>query len=134
MPPAIERLSVSPSVRARDRAVLGQEGAVGQEDARGVVGDGAAVQQVPGLAVGVDRPAADHARVEEVQALVARPVDLAVRFGDQHRLAWWIEICGGPTWTLNDMVRDLLVVAGPPSLVSSPAAQLPHGINDAISL
>ena len=54
----------------RDRAVLGQEAAVGQEDARGVVGDGAAVQQIPGLAVGVDRPAAQQTRVEEIQALL----------------------------------------------------------------
>ena len=70
-----------------DRAILGQEGAVGLEDAGGVIGNGAAVQQVPRLAVGVHAPAADHPRVEEIQAVVAGPVDLAVRFRDQHRLS-----------------------------------------------
>ena len=68
------------------RAILAEEGSVGEVDAGGVGGDGAAVQQVPRLAVGRDRHGGDHAGVEEIQALVRRPIHLAVRIGDQHGL------------------------------------------------
>ena len=70
-----------------DRSALGEEGAVGLEDTRTVIGDRTAIKQIPGLAVGEQAPAADHAGVEEVEALVARPCDLAVRLAHQHRLA-----------------------------------------------
>ena len=69
-----------------DRTVLGEEGAVGLEDAGGVIGDGAAVQQVPGLAIGIDRPGADEAGVAEIEAALAGGIDLAVRVADQDRL------------------------------------------------
>src|ERR1700730_6050189 len=71
----------------RDRAVLGEQRAIGEKDARCVIADGAAVQQFPRFAVGIDRPAADKARIEEIQALFARPIDLPVLLADQHRLA-----------------------------------------------
>ena len=46
--PAIDRAADDEGEgMCRDRAVLGEEAAVGQEDARGVVADRAAVQQVP---------------------------------------------------------------------------------------
>jgi hypothetical protein len=51
-----------------------------------VGGDGAAVQQVPRFAVGRDCHGGDHAGVEELQALVRRPIHLDVRIGDQHDL------------------------------------------------
>jgi hypothetical protein len=50
----------------RHRPVLGQEAAVGQKDARGVIGDGAAVQQLPWLAVCVNCPCADQAGVKKI--------------------------------------------------------------------
>src|SRR5262249_10597167 len=71
----------------RDRAVLGQESAIGQKNAGCVIADGAAVQQFPRLAIGINGPAADDPRIEEIEALFARPIDLTVLFGDQHRLA-----------------------------------------------
>src|SRR5262249_18323339 len=54
--------------------------------ARGMIVDGTAVQQLPRLAVGIDRPVADNPGVEKVKALLARPVDLPVRLADEHRL------------------------------------------------
>ncbi len=86
-PPSICRPITRLSVRGRDLAVLGRDGPVGEVDARQVVGRRAAVQQVPSHAVGVDRPGADHPRVEEIQAHRRRPSDLPVRLGDQHRVA-----------------------------------------------
>src|SRR5215472_8910451 len=71
----------------RNRAVFGEQRPIGEKDARRVVADGAAVQQFPGFAVGGDGPTADHPRIEEVETLFARPVDLPVLFTDQHRLA-----------------------------------------------
>jgi hypothetical protein len=47
------------------------------------VGNGTSVEQLPWLTVGIDAPAANHARIEEIQALLARPVDLSVRLADQ---------------------------------------------------
>jgi hypothetical protein len=51
-------LDISPDHQAqrprRDRPVIAREGAVGLENARRVIGDGAAIQQVPRLTVGVD--------------------------------------------------------------------------------
>src|SRR5262249_31374794 len=58
----------------------------GQEDAGGTTAACTAVQQVPGLALGIDRPVADNPGVEKVKALLARPVDLPVRLADEHRL------------------------------------------------
>jgi hypothetical protein len=70
-----------------DRTCLGQESAVGLVDARAVIVDRAAVQQVPGLAVGEQAPATDQTGVEEVEALVAGPGDLAIGFGHQDCLS-----------------------------------------------
>ena len=73
--------------RARcDRTVLAHEGAIGLEDARRMRGDGAAIQQVPRLAIGIDRPGADHPGVTKIQPAVAGPVHLPVGLGQQHRL------------------------------------------------
>src|SRR6516162_11013299 len=66
----------------RDRAVFGEQGPIGQEYAGCVVADGAAVQQLPGFAVGIDRPTADNPRVEEVETPFARPFDLPVLLAD----------------------------------------------------
>src|SRR5262249_47547012 len=70
----------------RDRTVFGENGFVGEEDARGMIVDGTAVQQLPRFAVGKNRPVADYPRVEKVKALLARPVDVPVRLADEHRL------------------------------------------------
>src|SRR6266478_5076006 len=99
----------------RDRAVFGEQGPIGEEYAGCVVVDGATVQQLPGFAVGRDGPTADNARIEEVEPLFARPVDLSVLLGDQHRLALVDEICGGPTWTLNAMRCSRDELCGTPS-------------------
>src|SRR5208337_5235940 len=71
----------------RDRAILCQEGAVRQIDGRGVVGRGAAVQEIPGLAISINRPAAQYTGVEKVKAALTGPVDLGIGFGDEHRLS-----------------------------------------------
>ena len=71
----------------RDRPILAHEGAVGLEDARRMVGDGAAVQQIPRRAVGIDCPGTDHPGVTEIQPTFAGPVHLPVRLGHQHRLS-----------------------------------------------
>jgi hypothetical protein len=86
----------------RDRAVFGQQGPIGEEDAGCVVADGAAVQQLPGFAVGIDGPTANNARVEEVESLFAGPVDLPVLLGDQHRLAL---VDGDLRWAYLDLKR-----------------------------
>ncbi len=69
----------------RDRAVLGEKASVGQEDTRGVETDRAAVDQIPRRPVGIDRPGAHQPRVEKIETLVAGPMDLSIRFGDQDR-------------------------------------------------
>ncbi len=51
------------------------------------MGDRTAIQELPGLAIGVDGPAADDACIKKIEALLAWPVDLPVRFSDQHCLA-----------------------------------------------
>ena len=71
----------------RDGAAARQKIAVGQEDAGGIVGNGAAIQQHPWLAVGIDGPSTDDARVEEIDSLLAGRDDLAILLRDQHRLA-----------------------------------------------
>src|SRR5262249_25801355 len=82
----------------RDRAVFGENGFIAEEDARSMIVDGTAVQQLPVFAVGIDRPVADNPRVEKVKALLARPVDLPVRLADAHRLTlmdgdlWWASV------------------------------------------
>src|SRR6266536_1387874 len=65
-----------------NRAALGRKVAIRQRDPCRVVGDGTAVEQLPGFAIGVDGPATDHARIEEIQTLFARPVDLPVQLAD----------------------------------------------------
>ena len=70
----------------RDRPVLCHEGAIGLENARRVRRNGAAVQQIPAFAVGIDRPGADDPGVAEIQPALAGPVHLPIRLGHQHRL------------------------------------------------
>src|SRR5438046_8202802 len=70
----------------RDGAVFGENGFIGEEDARGMIVDGAAVQQLPRFAIGVNRPVADNPGIEKVKALLARPIDPSVWFADEHRL------------------------------------------------
>src|SRR5262249_11810917 len=62
-------------------------GAVYLEDSCGMVGDGAAIQQIPRRAVGIDCPGTDHTGVTEIQPTVAGPVHLPVRLRHQHRLS-----------------------------------------------
>src|ERR1700741_1901539 len=50
----------------RDRTIFGEDRSVGEEDPRCVIVDGTTVQQLPRLAVSVDRPVADDPRVEKV--------------------------------------------------------------------
>src|SRR5262245_20533379 len=68
-------------------SILRRNGAVGEIDFGGVIADGAAVQEVPGDAVGINCPAAEDASVEEEEAAVARPGDLGIELGHQHGLA-----------------------------------------------
>jgi len=70
----------------RDCAVLRHNAAVREVNFRGVVADGAAVQEVPGHAVGINCPATEDARVEEEQSALAWPVDPGVELGHQHGL------------------------------------------------
>ena len=85
-PPSIWRPINEAQCACRDRPVLAHEGAVGQEDARRVIGDGAAVQQVPLFAIRIDRPGADHPGVAEIKPACAGPDHLPVGVGHQHRL------------------------------------------------
>ena len=68
-------------------AGLGGELAVGEEDFRGVVGGGAAVDELPGLAVGVEGVGTDDAGVEEIEALIGGPCHLAVQIGEEDGVA-----------------------------------------------
>ena len=96
MQPAVDMAGDHEAERARgDRAVLGEEGAVGLEDERRVRRDGAAVQEIPWLAIGVDRPGADHPCVAEIEPTFARPIDLPVGFGDEDGLSLMDgDLCG----------------------------------------
>jgi hypothetical protein len=67
--------------------VLRQNGAIGEVDLGGIVADGAAIQEIPRHSVGIDRPAAENARVEEEEAAIARPVDLGIELGHKDCLA-----------------------------------------------
>src|ERR1700730_13835300 len=64
-----------------------RERTVGQENARGVIGDGPAVQKLPRFSIGVDGPTADNARIEEIKAPFTWPIDLSVGVADQDGLA-----------------------------------------------
>src|SRR5207248_8692855 len=86
----------------RNCAVFGEDRPIGEEYAARVVADGAAVQQFPRFAIGINGPTADDARVEEVEALFARPVDLPVLLADQHRLAL---VDGDLGWADLDLER-----------------------------
>src|ERR1700730_10757425 len=70
----------------KDRAVFGWDGPVGQKDTCGVVVDGASVEQLPRLPIGVNRPIADDAGIKKVEALLARPGNLSIRLRDKHGL------------------------------------------------
>jgi hypothetical protein len=91
-----------------NRSVFAHQRPVGEKDAAGVVTDGAAIECLPRLAIRVDRPTAEDTRITEIKALFAGPFDLAVRLGNQHRLALvygdllrtdlYLERHGGPPW------------------------------------
>ena len=102
-----------------NRAVFGEDGLIGEEDACRVIVDRAAVQQLPRFAVGVNRPTADDPRVEEVQTLLARPSDLPVRLADEHRLTL---VDGNLRWTNVNLERhDVRLTVAFGAIRSSPA-------------
>src|SRR5215471_16003787 len=68
------------------RAVFGEQCPIGQIDPGCVIADGAAVQELPRLAIGIDGPTADNPGIEEIQPFFTRPVDLPVLLADQHGL------------------------------------------------
>jgi hypothetical protein len=59
-------------------------------------------EQLPRFAVGVDGPTTHNPRVEEVQTLVARPIDLPVRLADEHGLTL---VDGNLRWTNLNLER-----------------------------
>lgn len=72
------------SERARRyRAIFRCKGAIGKKYPRRIVSRGAAAEQHPGLAIGIDGPTADNARIAKKQAFLARPFNLAVQLADQ---------------------------------------------------
>jgi hypothetical protein len=85
--PAVDHSTDNEAERAiRNNAVGGRNAAIGEIGPRGIVGDRAAVQENPRLAIGVNSPTADHPRIIEIETLLARPIDLTVRIADQQRL------------------------------------------------
>src|SRR5262249_61552265 len=93
----------------RNWAVLGEDGLVGEENARCLVANGTAVEQLPGLPVSVDRPIADYPRVEEVQALFARPPNGPIRVSYEHCLAL---MDGNLGWTDLNLERHNVLLNG----------------------
>jgi hypothetical protein len=63
-----------------------RERTVRKEDARCVIGDGAAIQQLPRFSIGVDGPTADDARIEEIKTPFTWPIDLSVGIANQDGL------------------------------------------------
>ena len=106
--PAADRPADHQAQRARrNDAVLRHDRAVGEEHPRGVIGDTAAVQKLPFLPVGVDRPAADQARVEEIESLFAWRYTSPLGSLTSTVCPWWMAICGGPTCTVNGIALSL---------------------------
>ena len=100
---AADRSADGEAERARENwTVFREKGLVGKEDACRVVADGTAVQQLPRLAVGVNRPTADDPRIKKVKTLFARPIDLPVRLADEDRLAL---MDGDLRWTNLNLER-----------------------------
>jgi hypothetical protein len=64
---------------------------------------------LPGLAVSVDRPVADDPRVEEVQALLARPRNRPIRVSDEHRLTL---VDSNLRWTNLNLERHYVLLNG----------------------
>src|ERR1700730_10664320 len=71
----------------RNDTRLRRERTVRKEDARRVISDGAAIQQLPRFSIGVDGPTADNARIDEVKPPFAWPIDLSVWITDKDGLA-----------------------------------------------
>ena len=87
MQAAIDHSTDNKAKRAAcNNPIGGRNPAIGEIGARGIVGDRAAVQENPWLAIRINGPTADHPRIIEIETLLARPVDLAVGLADQHRL------------------------------------------------
>jgi hypothetical protein len=93
-----------PDRALRNRSVLARQRTVGQKDAAGVVADGAAIDWLPRLAIGIDGPTAEDARIAEIEAFFAGPFDLAVGLADQHRLAL---VDGDLLWTDLHLERHM---------------------------
>ena len=88
----------------------GVQGRVGEEDAGCVVGDVAAVEQGPGLAVGEQQPGRDHPGVGVVEALVGGPRNLAVLVGDQRPRGLVCRLAAGRH--VGDEVAVMVPLAG----------------------
>jgi hypothetical protein len=71
----------------RNRSVFARQCPVGEKDAAGVVADRAAIEQLPRLAIRINGPTTEDARITEIEAFFTRPFDLAVGLADQYRLA-----------------------------------------------
>src|SRR5262249_20667593 len=85
---AADRSADDQSERARgDGAIRGRNPSIGEIDPRRVVGDCTAIEEVPGLAIGIDGPTADDACIKEIKALLAWPIDLPIWLTDQHCLS-----------------------------------------------
>jgi hypothetical protein len=50
----------------------------------------AGIKQLPTLAVGKDLPATDHARIEEIQVLAARPGDRSILIRYYEACPWFM--------------------------------------------
>ena len=79
MPSLISRLTNEAKCAGRNDALRRRNRSIGEIGSRGVVGDRTAVEELPGFAIRVDRPAADDACVKEIEPLLARPVESAHR-------------------------------------------------------
>jgi hypothetical protein len=63
--------------------MLGRDGAIDEEATRGIVTEVAGIDQVSGLSICINMPAADEPSVKKVKARVGWPRHLAVAISDQ---------------------------------------------------
>ncbi len=71
----------------RDVSFLRGDGAIDEIDPRGVMANARRIEEVPRLAIRVNLPAADEARVKKKKPFVAGIRDLAVALCDEHGIA-----------------------------------------------